>query len=102
MGNKSNKSAKLSSFREMNLKIERSCKGQETIKENDTANLEKNQTERAEIKECHNEKQKYNRRVGRHLASSGKGDTWPLSRGMLIMYAAPCPTPCSPGRNPDL
>lgn len=50
MGNKSNKSAKLISFSEMNLKIERSCKGQETIKENDTANLEKNQTERAEIK----------------------------------------------------
>ena len=53
MDNKSNKSAKLISFRKMNLKIERSCKGQETIKENhththkgnDTANLEKNQTE---------------------------------------------------------
>ena len=56
MDNKSNKSAKLISFREMNLKIERSCKGQETVKENDTANLEKNQTERAEIKQCHNEK----------------------------------------------
>ena len=50
MGNKSSKSAKLISFREMNLKIERSCKGQETIKENDTANLEKNQIECAEIK----------------------------------------------------
>ena len=47
MDNKSNKSAKLISFREMNLKIETSCKGQESIKENDTANLEKNQTERA-------------------------------------------------------
>ena len=47
----------------MNLKIEGSCKGQETIKENDTANLEKNQTELAEIKKCHNEKRKYNRHV---------------------------------------
>lgn len=50
MDNKSNQSAKLTLFREINLKIERSCKGQETIKENDTANLEKNQTELAEIK----------------------------------------------------
>ena len=65
MDNKSNKSAKLTSFREINLKIERSCKGQEIIKENDTANLEKNQIECAEIKKkkCHNEKQKYNRHV---------------------------------------
>ena len=50
MDNKSNKSAKLTSFREINLKIERSCKEQEIIKENDTANLEKNQIECAEIK----------------------------------------------------
>lgn len=50
MDNKSNQSAKLTLFREINLKIERSCTGQETIKENDTANLEKNQTELAEIK----------------------------------------------------
>lgn len=50
MDNKSNQSAKLTLFREINLKIERSCKEQEIIKENDTANLEKNQIECAEIK----------------------------------------------------
>ena len=63
MDNKSNQSAKLTSFREINLKIERSCTGQETIKEKHTANLEENQTECAEIKKCHNEERKYNRHV---------------------------------------
>ena len=56
MDNKSNQSALRTLFRAINVQIERSCTGQETIKEKHTANLEENQTEWAEIKTCHNEK----------------------------------------------
>lgn len=49
--------AMLTLFREINVRTERSRKGQETTKKkkkNDTANLEKNQTGLPEIKNCRN------------------------------------------------